>query len=132
MAYTLTKADVLLIAGELSTLGDPTWTVILAGVQLEVSNTDVWGGDAKAKWAATWLAAHLAKLALQSAVAPGGGSMSGDVTGITVGPVSKNFGSLASMIGDKEAISSGLALTRYGVTFRSLQRKFSFTRGVVT
>jgi hypothetical protein len=129
--YTLTKADVLLIAGELAALDDARWGEIIALTKSRVSNTDAWGGDVKAQEAATYLAAHLGKLALQAQVTRGVANSAGQVLEVKVGPVSKSFASLQDMMGDKEAVAAGLALTRYGVLFRGLQRTFSFVRGFV-
>lgn len=132
MAYTLTKADVLLVASELASLDDPRWDAAITLAKLIVSNVDAWGGDAKAKWAATYLAAHLAKLELIATKATPGQLPSGPVTEIHVGPVGRGFASLADFVGDKEALSASLALTTYGVVFAGLRRQFSFGRFVVT
>lgn len=132
MSYTLTKADVTKIAGELSALDDPYWAECIDFAQMRVSNTSAWGGDAKAKQAATYMAAHLAKLALQAQTSRGVAGQAGPVLSIKVGPVEKTFESLQTMLGDPEAIAAGLGLTRYGVMFRGLQRLYGFTRYVVT
>lgn len=130
MAYTLTKADVLLIAGELNNLDDARWAEAILFAKQRVANCEAWGGDDRAKQAATWLAAHYAKLILQAETG-GAASSAGPVLRIKVGPVEKEFGSLSDLLGDKDAASAGLALTRYGVMFRGLQRTFAFVRGFV-
>ena len=62
MAYVLTKADVLEVAGELALLDETRWATALTFAKARCSNSDAFGGDANAKIAATYLAAHLAKL----------------------------------------------------------------------
>lgn len=130
MSYTLTKADVLLVAGELSTLDDARWAQVISFAQLQVSNTTAWGGDAKAKNAAVYLAAHMAKLDLIALTARGSQLASGPVTEIAVGPVKKSFADLSKFIKLSD-INASLALTTYGIQFRRLQSLYSFTRGVV-
>lgn len=132
MAYSLTKADVLLVAGELSAVDDARWAFALETAGLVVGNADAWGGDAKAKKAAVYLAAHLAKLSAVSQDAVAGRLASGPVTEIHAGPVGKSFASMSDFASDKGALQASLALTPYGVTFGALQRLFSFGRFVVT
>lgn len=131
MAYTLTKADVLLAAAELASLDDPRWAQALALAQAVVANPSAWGGDSNAKNAATQLCAHFAKLMLVAKSAKPGQLPSGPVVEIRVGPVSKGFASLADFVGDKGSFSASLALTTYGVTFAALQKLFSFGRFTV-
>lgn len=128
--YTLTKADVLLIAAELATLDDPRWATAIETATTVVSNVDAWGGDAKAKKAATYLAAHCAKLELVATAAKGTAPAQGPVSQVTVGPISKSFNMMGPSL--KGELDAWLGLTSYGVTFRTLQRVFAFTRGVVT
>lgn len=130
MAYTLTKAEVLSVAGELAALDDPRWTTALETAALLVANEDAWGGAAKAKKAAIYLAAHLAKLMLVATAASGTAASSGPLSQITVGPVSKSFNMMGPSL--RAELDASLSLTPYGVTFRMLQRIFSFSRGVVT
>lgn len=130
MAYTLTKADVLLVAAELAALDDPRWEAALETAKTVVSNSDAWGGDAKAKRAAMYLAAHVAKLELVATVAKGTAPAQGAVSQITVGPISKSFAAMGPSM--RAELDAWLALTPYGVTFRTLQRVFAFGRAVVT
>lgn len=130
MAYTLTKADVTAVAPELAVLDDPRWAYILAFAQARCANSDAFGGDPNAKMAATYLAAHLAKLDLQAMTAKGG--TAGPVLSVKAGPVERTYDSLASLLDDSaKALDPSLGLTRYGLIFRGFQRSFSFSRGFV-
>lgn len=127
--YTLTQDDVLLVGAELATLdSDRSALAILIASQI-VASPDAWGGDAKAKTAATYLAAHLEKLMLIADASKPGVLPSGAIQSVTVGPVTKSFFQLGPNI--REEINAGLSLTLYGVTFLGLKRMFSFSRFVV-
>jgi hypothetical protein len=130
MAYTLTKADVLLVAKELELLDEPRWNAAIATAKAVCSGEDAWGGSAKAKMAATYLAAHLAKLELMATAAVGTAAPSGPVSEISVGQVRKGFHPFSASM--KDELDASLQLTPYGATFRTLQRTFSFGRFVVT
>lgn len=130
MAYTLTKDDVLKVAGELSPLDDPRFTFAIETATTIVSGVDAWGGDAKAKKAATYLAAHIAKLELVATAQKGTAPAQGPLSQITVGPISKSFSAMGPSM--RAELDAWLALTSYGQTFRTLQRIFAFGRGVVT
>lgn len=157
MAFTLTKADVTALAPELIALDDVRWQLPLAVASARCGGVDpgvqipglagsiafgnvapgapagsAFGSDANAKLAATYLAAHLATLELQIQQNPKLAG-AGPVTDVKVGPVSRGYASLADLLDDRtKGIDPSLALTRYGVAFRGLQRTFSTSRFVVT
>lgn len=129
MAYTLNKAEVISVGVELSELDDPRWAGVIDVAQAVCANGDAFGGDANAKKCATWLAAHLAKLELVNNKAKPGSLPSGPLSGVTVGPVSKQMYQLGPTT--REEINASLTLTTYGVTFLTLRRTFSFHRSIV-
>lgn len=79
---SITWADVLLIAPELSTLSSGQQTAILAQVELQMGK-GIWG--ANIDLGAVWLAAHLGTLTKRAGRA-------GPVTQEAVGQVSHSFG----------------------------------------
>lgn len=83
MAITITWSDVVALAPSLSTVEVTTQDAVLAAVALTVVGED-WG--ARQNLAATYLAAHLATVALRGAT-----GAQGPLTGLTVGQVSRSF-----------------------------------------
>lgn len=131
--YTLVKADVLLVAGELAALDDPRFAFAIELAQLVVANVGdctAWGNCERAKKAATYAAAHFAKLELQATVATGTAPSVGPLSQVTVGPLSKSYATMGVSL--REAINASWSLTGYGTTYMTLARLFSFARGFVT
>ncbi|MFZ5440468.1 MAG: DUF4054 domain-containing protein [Myxococcota bacterium] len=113
MALTIDKADVLLVAGELSSLTDAQWAQVLADVALEVDVGPL--TQAQADRLGVQLAAHLAT---ERYATSGGGGAAGPLQSVTVGPVSKSF-AVAS-----HAQNSALGSTKYGREYLRLVRLF--------
>ena len=82
-----TKANILLIAPELSVVGDDTWTLILADVAAEVSSS-IFG--TKQEIAQRYLAAHRLTLSLPSNLR--NPNTAGALTSEGTGRVSKSYG----------------------------------------
>ena len=114
MALTIDKADVLLIAPELSAVTDAQWEDVLADVDDEVSVT-AFGGQARADRAGKQLAAHLATDRYGTS---GGGGAAGPLQSVSVGPVSKTYASPGAVQ------SSQFGGTKYGREYLRLVRLF--------
>lgn len=104
MAISITWADVVLIAPELSTVPTGAQNAILADVDLQV-NEDVL--ESKYNLAAKYLCAHLATIRARA----GAG---GPVTSVSVGAVSKSYG---ASIADGAA---QLGSTGYGLEYERI------------
>lgn len=122
MPLTIDKADVLLVAGELSGLTDSQWDDVLSDVDTEV-NVEAFGSQAKADRAGKQLAAHLATERYGTS---GGGGAAGPLQSVTVGPVSKTFAAPPDRV--KQSQFSG---TKYGREYLRLVRLFC-ARAAVT
>lgn len=112
MAITITWADVVALAAELSTVPVATQAFILAALPRQM-NEDVWGGSLNL--AATYLAAHLATVIRRR----GAG---GSVQSQTAGGVSQAFA--ISVARDP----GGLTATSYGTLYESLLLALPATR----
>jgi hypothetical protein len=115
MALTVDKADVLLMAAELSAVSDAQWAQIWADVALEVGEVTA-GSQARADRMAIQLAAHLATV---RHVRVGGAASPGPLTSVSVGGVSKSF---AQPQGGSANLS--LQSTKYGQEYVRLTRLF--------
>lgn len=118
MALTIDKAEVLLIAPELSEVTDAQWDFVISAADDEVATTYL-GNQARADRMGTYLAAHLATV-LYGAGFTGGGGVAGPLTSVTVGNVSKTFAapqSAAQAAGNYERTKYGLEYLRLRKTF---------------
>lgn len=106
---SITWADVILIAPDLSTLTVSQQNAILAQVELQMNT--VWGD--KIDLGAVWLAAHIGTL-IKRATAGSGGGASGPVTQETVGQVSRSYANVFSI-----ALGS-FSLTPFGMEYERL------------
>lgn len=99
----ITKADVLVIAPELTSISDGTWTALIADAYSEM-NAAAWGTEARRNRAAKYLVAHLATMTLAE-----GDSTNGAIQSESVGQVSVTYatGSGGSSAGSLEATSYG-------------------------
>jgi hypothetical protein len=120
MAAT-TKANVLIIAPELSTVGDDTWNLILADVDRDVSSA-VFGNQRER--AARYLAAHYLTLSTQGA----SGGASGPIIKEKVGDVMREYSGGMTSYG----VYSPYARTPYGLTFLEIRNKVLGAFRVVT
>ncbi len=114
MALTIDKADVLLVAPELSAVTDAQWDDVLADVEMEVS-VSAFGSQAAADRAGKQLAAHFGTERFGTS---GGGGAAGPVQSISVGAVSKTFATPSAVEG------SQFGGTKYGREYLRLVRLF--------
>lgn len=108
MAINLTKANVVLIAPELASVGDPTWTKVIADVLLQI-NEAAFG--VRAAIAAENLCAHAMTFAAQAS-----GAVTGPVQSESVGDVSVSYAVSVS------AAMTDLGSTKYGQEYRRQMR----------
>lgn len=114
MALTIDKADVLLIAPELSAVTDAQWEDVLADLETEI-NVSAFGTQARADRAGKQLAAHLATERYGTS---GGGGAAGPLQSVSVGPVSKSYASPGTVQ------NSQFGGTKYGREYLRLVRLF--------
>jgi hypothetical protein len=115
MALTVDKADVLLVAAELSTVTDAQWASIWADVELEVGVAGA-GSQVRADRLAVQLAAHMATV---RHVRSGGAASPGPLTSVSMGGVSKSYAQPAGGVRN-----SALESTKYGQEYVRLTRLF--------
>lgn len=136
MALTITKADVIAVAGELAGNGtgtppvgltDDQWTLVLLLTAEQVA-VSAFHSVVKANLAARYLAAHIA-LGIQGGVTAGYGSnaATGELQSVTVGAISKTFatGSDGSGGGGTE-FAAELQRTAYGAEYYRLLKMWVF------
>jgi hypothetical protein len=115
-----TKANVLAIAPELSTLSDDTWDLILADVANDLSAT-VFGS--RLEQAARYLAAHRLTLIAQGSSGGSGGQLTKEKTGDEMREYSD---------GTRWSARDALyARTQYGLTFLEIRNRSTFGFRVV-
>lgn len=115
MSLSITWADVVAVAPELSSVDLATQTKVLADTAAGM-NEDVWGP--KLNTAAPWLAAHLATLTKRSGTG-------GQVISESVGQVSRTYASSVAQ-------GSGMyGSTVYGVEFERIMKTLPAARFVV-
>jgi hypothetical protein len=114
MALTIDKADVLLVAAELSAVTDSQWAQLLADVADEVGPS-VAGSQQRADRMGVQLAAHLATVRHMRA---GGGAQTGALASVSMGGVSKSFAQ------PQATSTSALGTTKYGQEYLRLVRLF--------
>ena len=118
-----TKAEIILIAPELSTLSDDLFDAIIANVENLVSLPSCVAKEAMAK---TYLAAHLLTMA-RNPSAGGIASSGGVVTSQRAGRVSVSYGNAMSSIANANRYDT----TKYGQIFNSIVNGCSDTLALV-
>ncbi len=108
MAYTLTWADVLVVAPELSTVSADAQTLYVDWATADVQAAS-WPNDATAKRAATLLAAHFG--------ASHGANAESGLQSLSIGPISKTYAQSSGNAADFES-------TTYGAMYRQLRRRY--------
>lgn len=111
-----TKANILLIAPELSSRSDDQFNLVIADVNLQVSSNQYGTRTEEAK---RYLAAHLLTLIQPegSSSAPGG---SGPVEREKMGDAEIEYGSIADLIGSD---ATRYDLTRYGQRYVAITKR---------
>ena len=110
-----TKANILLIAPELSDRSDDLFNLVIADVSLAVSSSKF---GTRTEEAQRYLAAHLLSLC-GSSTSSGAGGASGSVKREKVDQVEKEYGSIGDILGDK---ATRYDLTVYGQRYMTLSR----------
>lgn len=114
-----TKANVLLIAPELSTASDDLFTLILADATLSISTDIV--PEAYQEIIQRYLVAHKVS---ESSGATGSGSTGGPVKRERVGDVEREYAANNNATSAEYAVGS----TKYGLEFMRLYKKYRYVR----
>lgn len=116
MAVTITKADVLLVAAELSVVTDSQWAAIFDAVNEEVGICNA-GSQKRANLMGVQLAAHMATV---RHLRKGATASPGALTSITIGGVSKSFAAPTTAL----TSSGDMQSTKYGQEYLRLVKLF--------
>jgi hypothetical protein len=119
MAFTLTWADVLLIAPDLSTLATAERAAVLADVDAQLDEDKI-GADYKYQLACKYLAAHFGTL-----VKRGAAGAVGPVSSESVGSVSISYAVTSAMSSD------GLSSTVWGAQYVAIIRQLRYRVGAI-
>jgi len=115
MAFTLTWADVVAIAPNLSSLTTTQQNAVLLDVDIQLSEDKI---GSKYNLACKYLAAHLGTL-----VSRGSDGPSGPIQSEMVGSVSRSYAANFNL--------TGYDTTTYGQQFRNIMRQLQYRVGVV-
>jgi len=110
-----TKANILKIAPELADRSDELFNLVIADVALQVTSSEY---GSRLEEAQRYLSAHLLTICGSDSSIGAAGS-SGPVTGEQMGDASKNYGSIAQLLGNR---ATRYDLTVYGQRFMSISR----------
>jgi len=112
-----TKANVLLIAPDLSVVDDTIWTIILADVATQIPTTAICSEDMQEPLQ-RYLVAHTMTVATGIGA---GGSISGNLERERVGDIEVEYGGASTV--------TGLDKTKYGLEFQRMW--FRYRRAVI-